>query len=54
MIVVHGLAHVKEKDHNKAFYKLCVSMEPDYHQIEFDVRLYLTHLDLIGELIWAN
>ena len=52
MIVVHELAHLKEKDHNKAFYALCLSMEPDYHQIEFDLRLYLTHLDLIGELDW--
>jgi len=48
MITVHELAHLKEKDHNKAFYKLCVSMEPDYHQIEFELRLYLTHLDVAG------
>ena len=53
MIVVHELAHLKEKDHNKAFYKLCLSMEPDYHQIEFDLRLYLTHVDLLGKLSWA-
>jgi predicted metal-dependent hydrolase len=46
MIVVHELAHLKEKDHDKAFYQLCVHMEPDYHQVEFDLRLYLTHLDL--------
>jgi len=46
MIVVHELAHLKEKDHNKAFYKLCHYMEPAYHQLEFDMRLYLTHLDL--------
>ncbi len=45
MIVVHELAHLKEKDHNKAFYKLCEYMEPDYNQLEFDTRLYLTHLD---------
>ncbi len=50
MIVVHELAHLKEKDHNKAFYKLCTHMEPNYHQLEFDVRLYLTHLDLFGDL----
>lgn len=54
MIVVHELAHLKEKDHSKAFYKLCVSMEPDYHQLEFDLRLYLTHVDLIGRLDWAQ
>lgn len=50
MIVVHELAHLKEKDHNKAFYKLCRYMEPDYHQLEFDLRLYLTQLELFGEL----
>ena len=48
MIVVHELAHLK--DHNKAFYSLCCHMEPDYHQLEFDTRLYLTHLSLFGEL----
>ncbi|NOR81831.1 MAG: DUF45 domain-containing protein [Methyloprofundus sp.] len=46
MIVVHELAHLKEKQHNKAFYKLCEYMEPEYHQLEFDMRLYLTYLDL--------
>jgi predicted metal-dependent hydrolase len=50
MIVVHELAHFKEKDHNKGFYKLCKHMEPAYHQLEFDLRLYLTHLDLFGKL----
>ena len=45
MIVVHELAHLKEKDHNKAFYKLCEYMEPDYYQVEFDMRLYLTYLE---------
>ena len=42
MIVVHELAHLKEKEHNKAFYKLCENMHPAYHQTEFDLRLYLT------------
>jgi predicted metal-dependent hydrolase len=50
MIVVHELAHLKEKDHNKAFYKLCEYMEPSYHQLELDMRLYLTHMDLYGKL----
>ena len=50
MIVVHELAHLREKQHNKAFYKLCTYMEPDYHQLEFDMRLYLTYLDLVGKL----
>jgi UTP pyrophosphatase len=50
MIVVHELAHFKEKEHNKAFYQLCRHMEPNYYQYEFDVRLYLTQLDLFGEI----
>ncbi len=50
MIVVHELAHLKEKEHNKAFYQLCVHMEPNYHQLEFDLRVYLTNLDLFGPL----
>jgi len=50
MIVIHELAHLKEKEHNKAFYKLCMHMEPEYHQLEFDMRLYLTHIDLVGRL----
>ena len=41
MIVVHELAHLKEKAHDKAFYQLCTHMEPNYHQYEFDLRLYL-------------
>lgn len=41
MIVVHELAHFKEKEHSKAFYQLCRHMEPDYHQIELDTRLWL-------------
>ncbi len=50
MICVHELAHLKEKDHDKPFYKLCQYMEPDYHQLEFDTRLYLTHQDYFGDL----
>lgn len=48
MIVVHELAHLKEKAHNKAFYQLCEYMEPAYHQLEFDTRLFLTHVELAG------
>ncbi|MFS2164188.1 M48 family metallopeptidase [Variovorax sp. Varisp62] len=54
MIVVHELAHTKEKSHDKAFYALCAHMEPDYHQLEFDLRLYLTHLDTGGEPLWST
>ncbi|MET0583207.1 MAG: M48 family metallopeptidase [Pseudoxanthomonas sp.] len=49
MIVVHELAHLKESEHNKPFYQLCAHMAPDYHQLEFDLRLYLTHLDCGGK-----
>ncbi|MFQ6332244.1 YgjP-like metallopeptidase domain-containing protein [Methylophilus sp. 3sh_L] len=41
MIVVHELAHLKERAHDKAFYQLCLHMEPDYMQYEFDCRVYL-------------
>ena len=46
MIVVHELAHLKEAEHNKAFYKLCEHMLPGYHQVEFDLRVYLTWREL--------
>jgi len=50
MIVVHELAHLKEKEHNKAFYKLCQYMLADYHQLEFELRIYLTQLELFGDI----
>lgn len=52
MIAVHELAHVKEKQHDKAFYKLCCYMEPRYHQYEFDLRLVLTQMELSAEPLW--
>ncbi|MDX8397879.1 MAG: YgjP-like metallopeptidase domain-containing protein [Mariprofundaceae bacterium] len=53
MIVVHELAHIKEPEHNKAFYKLCCNMEPDYHQFEFDLRVYLTYLASNAQALWS-
>lgn len=50
MIVVHELAHFKEKEHNKAFYNFCTHMEPSYYQLEFDLRVYLTYVALEGKL----
>jgi predicted metal-dependent hydrolase len=50
MIVVHELAHLKEKDHNKNFYKLCQHMQTDYHQIELDLRIYMTQIELVGDI----
>ncbi len=54
MIAVHELAHVKEKEHDKAFYKLCCYMEPQYHQYEFDLRLVLTHMDTSSTPLWSG
>ncbi|MDO9360659.1 MAG: DUF45 domain-containing protein [Polaromonas sp.] len=53
MISVHELAHMKVKAHDKAFYQLCTHMEPQYHQFELDLRLYLTHVDAGGASPWA-
>jgi predicted metal-dependent hydrolase len=50
MIVVHELAHLREKQHDKAFYKLCEFMEPNYHQLELDTRIYMTYVDYAGTL----
>ncbi len=52
MITVHELAHIKERAHDKAFYNLCTHMEPRYHQLEFEVRVYLTHLETAGAKLW--
>ena len=49
MIVVHELAHLKVREHDKAFYALCLHMEPAYHQLKFDLRLWLTALEREGE-----
>jgi predicted metal-dependent hydrolase len=54
MIAVHELAHLKVRDHDKAFYKLCHHMAPNYAQSEFELRVYLTHLDRGGEKIWRS
>ena len=54
MIVVHELAHLKEGGHDKAFYQLCRYMEPDYHQLEFDLRAYLNHLEATGRALWST
>ncbi len=54
MIVVHELAHMKEREHDKAFYQLCMHMEPEYGQLEFELRVYLTYLDMGGEKLRPN
>ena len=50
MILVHELAHLKERVHDKPFYALCEHMLPGYHQIEFDTRLYLTWRAVGGDV----
>lgn len=52
MIVVHELAHLKERAHDKAFYALCQHMAPDYHQLEFDLRVALMQGEASGQPIW--
>jgi len=54
MIVVHELAHLKEPKHNKAFYQRCCNMEPDYEQLEFDLRTYFTYLEATGKPLWSS
>ena len=54
MIVVHELAHLKERAHDKAFYALCTHIEPDYHQLEFDLRLCLTLVEATGRSPWPE
>ena len=49
MLVVHELAHVREKEHDKGFYQLCCHMEPNYHQLEFDARLFMIYKELMNE-----
>ncbi|WP_084455262.1 M48 metallopeptidase family protein [Comamonas composti] len=52
MIVVHELAHLREPEHDKAFYQLCTHMLPDYHQLEFELRLYLSWSEHAGRSLW--
>ncbi|MCK2089009.1 DUF45 domain-containing protein [Thauera aromatica] len=54
MIVVHELAHLRVRDHDKAFYQLCLHMAPDYHQYEFDLRAYLAYREAGGKALWGT
>lgn len=52
MILVHELAHLKEREHNKSFYQLCQHMEPEYFQLELDLRLMLTWQNLENQQLY--
>jgi UTP pyrophosphatase len=54
MIVVHELAHLKERAHDRAFYALCRHMEPDYHQLEFDLRVAMMQAEASGQPVWPE
>ncbi|TDT71800.1 hypothetical protein EV215_0484 [Hypnocyclicus thermotrophus] len=51
-VVIHELAHLKEKEHNKEFYKLCTHIEKNYFQFELDMRIYLTYIKLTNKYLW--
>lgn len=51
-VLVHEIAHLKEKNHSKSFYMLCQNISPDYFQIDFDLRLYLTYNDIFKQILW--
>jgi len=53
MIAAHELAHLRERAHDKNFYKLCCYIEPAYHQLEFEVRVYLCYLDTDSARLWS-
>ena len=46
MILAHELAHFKHAEHDADFYDLADHIVPGYQQLEFDLRLYLTLLEL--------
>ena len=45
---MHGLAHLKQRDHDQAFDALCTRRELACHPLEFDARLRLTALEHPG------
>lgn len=54
MIVAHELAHLKVQEHSKAFYQLATHICPNYHQYEFDLRVYLTYQSMEKENLWSR
>jgi predicted metal-dependent hydrolase len=54
MITVHELATCASWTMTRPFYKLCTYMEPNYHQYEFEVRVYLSHVEVGGDKLWGG
>jgi predicted metal-dependent hydrolase len=40
-IVVHELAHIQHKHHQKSFWKLVADTMPDYRQYENELKNYM-------------
>ena len=53
-VVIHELAHLKEKEHNKKFYQLCISMQGSYNLVSRDISFYLLYKDVFGEGLWVK
>ena len=54
MIIVHELAHLKEKEHNKAFYKLCCHMLSNYYQLEVRYASIFDRIEVKWRTILTN
>lgn len=51
-VLIHELCHLKEKDHNKAFYALCKNISANYFEVDLDIRIYLTYVDIYQRNLW--
>ena len=47
MILVNEFAHLRGQEHDKVFYKMCCYMEPDYHQLEYDLHFTCCVIEII-------
>jgi hypothetical protein len=53
-VLIHELCHLKEKEHNKAFYSLCKNISENYFEIDLDIRIYLTYIDIYKSELWRS
>lgn len=51
-VLIHELCHLKEKNHNKAFYNLCRNIDDRYFEKDLDIRIYLTYVDIYKDNLW--